>query len=131
MWPVHNILRGFFLLIPVDSNAVPFIHYQLISAVGVGQPPAEMFFFRKFFHVRGVILVVDASFPSVSIDIRELIDCEGMLPIERGAMEGFCGGDCLFWRFVLYKGVALIVSHALRQNGFDHTLLTCCFLQQA
>lgn len=86
MWPVHNILGRFLLLIPEYSNTVTFVHYKLISAIRVAQPPAKMLFCRKFFYMGWVIVVIDSPFSPVSIDVGELVDCDGVLFVEGTAI---------------------------------------------
>lgn len=110
MWPVHNILGRFLLLIPKHSDTVRFVHDQLISAVRVAQPPAKMLFFGKFFDMRRVVVVIDSAFSPVSIDVGQLIDCDGVLFVERTAIQGFGRSDCLFWRLIFHERIALIVS---------------------
>ena len=66
-----------------------------------------MVLFRKIIDVWGVVLVVDAAFSPIPIDVRELVDSERMPFIERGAVEGFGSRDRLFWGFELDERITI------------------------
>ena len=69
-------------------------------------PPAEMVLFLELFHLRGAVLVVDATLASKALDVGKLVDGHGVLLVQRSAVQELDGGDGLFGCLVLDKGVA-------------------------
>lgn len=53
------------------------------------------------------IFVLDAALATKVLDVGELVDTDGMFPVEGDAVEGFAGGEGLFGGFVLDEGVAV------------------------
>lgn len=84
-----------------------------------------MVLFREIIDVWGVVLVVDATFSPISINVRELIDSESMFFVERGAVEGFGSCDRLLWGFELDERITINLRSTLVLGmGLVHTLLS-------
>lgn len=84
--PILNHLRRIFLLVPEHTHSIPSQHDKLVSAIWVTEPPAEMFFLSKVIEVRCLVLVVDASFSSITFDVCKLVYGEGVPSVYGGAM---------------------------------------------
>lgn len=55
------------------------------------------------------VLVLDAALAAKVLDVGELVDADGVFAVEGDAVEGFAGGEGLFWGFVLDEGVSVVV----------------------
>lgn len=68
-----------------------------------------MFFLCKVVDVRGLILVVDAPFPTIPLDVCEFVDREGVSFVNGCAMKLFGGCYSLLWRLIFDESVAVEV----------------------
>jgi hypothetical protein len=103
---VHNNLRRLLLVVPEDANLLATVHGDLVTAVGLTQPPAQMLGLLKGRNLRCVVLLVDASLLAVTVNVGQLVDGHGVLLVEGGSVELLDGGDGLGGCAVLDKGVA-------------------------
>lgn len=54
--------------------------------------------------VRGLVVLVDTAFSSISLDVGELVDAESVLLVEGGEVELASSGSSLSGRGVFDKG---------------------------
>lgn len=102
---IHDVFRLLLFLIPVDANIVAVKHDELISTIGVAQPPSQMLLLFKGLYLRRFILLVDSAFAPISINIRKLVNEQGMLLVEGSAIEGFHSGSRLLRCSVFDEGI--------------------------
>lgn len=55
------------------------------------------------------VLLVDSSFASISVDVCEFVDGDGMFLVEGGAVEGFDNSGSFFGRGELQKGKSMFL----------------------
>jgi hypothetical protein len=107
---IHDVLWVVLLPVPKDPDMVAPVHDELIPGVDtvrvISNPPSQVLLLREWVNARRTILLLDATFPSVTINIGELVDGDGVLLVEGSAVEGFGGGDGLLGRLIFHKGEA-------------------------
>lgn len=99
MLAVHNILGLITLVVPVDANVVTTIHNELVATTSswVPQPPSQVLLVGELVDVRGLVGLVDATLPAISLDIGHLVHAHGVLLVKRSLVELTGGGRCLAW----------------------------------
>ena len=86
---VDNVLGLILLVVPVNSNAVTSVHDELVSAAtgGILKKPSQVLLLHKLVDVWRLVLLVNASFAAVSLDIGHLVDAECVLLVERNHVQ--------------------------------------------
>ena len=89
MLTLHDGLRLVLLTVPVDADSLASILDELISAAtaGICQERAEVFLFLEWLDLGGSVLVINATFSSISVDIGHFVDAQGMLLVERHQIQ--------------------------------------------
>lgn len=77
-----------------------------------------MFFVLESFNLWSLILVVDATFSTIAIDIGKLVDCDSVSLVKGGSVKLSCRGSGLFWRVVFDEGKSIVVSMLSKPLGF-------------
>lgn len=84
--PVDYILWLFLFLIPINAHIVAVEHDELIAAILISKPPAQMLFFLERFNLWRLVLFVHAALAAIAVDIGESVDEHGVLLVERGSI---------------------------------------------
>lgn len=88
-----------------------------------------MFFFTEGLNVRWLVLVIDATFTSISINVGQLVDGESVLLVEGGAMQGFGSCDRLLRSLIFNESeprlvlAEVFVTGLLNSSPFGHLLV--------
>jgi hypothetical protein len=83
---VNHLLRRIIPLIPENAHPVTAVHNHLVSCFRVAKPRTQVFLLVKGFDLRRHVLLLNSTFPSIAVNIRELVDSDGVLLVQRGAV---------------------------------------------
>jgi hypothetical protein len=108
VYAVDNLLGGLLLLVPEHTNAVATEHDHLVAGVGLLQPGAEVLLLSERLVCRLDVLLLDLALATEVLNIRELVDIDSVLLVEREAAELLAGGEGLFRGLIFDKGVSSI-----------------------
>lgn len=114
---VDDLIWGILLLVPEDTNVVATVHDELIAGVDIGQPPAEVLLLDVLILLWWLVGLVDSSLSSVTLNIGELVDVDGMLLVESDAAEGLAGSKGLFGGFVLNESISAKIPLSIHALG--------------
>lgn len=77
-----------------------------------------MVLFREIVNMRRTVLVIYTTLSTISVNVGQLVDGESVLFVERGSVEGFCGGDRLLRGLEFDEripiSVSLILAYAIK-----------------
>ena len=110
IFSVQYIFRIVFLLVPEHANTFAPVHDQLISTGCVTQPPAQMVLFGKIVNVWCMVLIINAAFTPISVNVCQFVDGKSVLFIEGSAVKGFRSCDRLLWGLKFHERISVSVS---------------------
>jgi hypothetical protein len=110
---VHNILWGVGLVVPEDANLVGAVEGELIAGFFVSHPRAQVLLLLVRFQGGGLVFFVDPTFATITLNIHQLVHGQGVLLIERNAVQLLDGGHSLLGGFVLHKGKSVYPQQIL------------------
>lgn len=103
---VHDHVGLVLLLVPENTDILATVHDELVPALMVAQPPAQVLLLLERRDFGLLVVLVDATLPAVSLDVGEFVDGDGVLLVEGGAVQGLDGGDGLGGSLVFDKCVS-------------------------
>lgn len=105
MLSLDNVFGLVLLVVPVDTDAFASVHNKLITASAgrILEEPSEMLLLGELVNVGGLVGLVNSAFSSISLDVSELVDAQGVLLVEGDQVELASGGGSLSGRRVLNK----------------------------
>ena len=103
---VHDRFGLVLLLVPEDTDILATVHDELVSALVITQPPAQVLLLLERCDLRLLVVLIDATLPAVALDVGKLVDGDGVLLVQRGAVQGLDGGDGLRGGLVFDESVS-------------------------
>jgi hypothetical protein len=121
--PVYDGLGLILLLVPEDTDVLGTVHDELVTALVVAQPPAQVLLLLEWRNLGLLVVLVDAALSSIALNVGELVDGDSVLLVERGSVQGFAGGDGLCRCLVFDESVSSSLASGLIHGHEDVVLL--------
>jgi hypothetical protein len=101
---IDNVLWWVGLVVPEHTNLVVAVQGELITGVGISHPRAQVLLLLERLHNGGLVLLIDATFATIALNIHQLVHGQSVLLIEGNAVELLDGSHCLLGGLVFDKG---------------------------
>ena len=110
---VDHILGWVGLVVPENADLVTAVQGELITGVSIGHPGAKVLLLLERLQLGSMVFLLNATFPTISLNIHELVDGKSVLLIERDTVQLLDSGQGLFGRLELNKGESKNNNHNL------------------